>query len=117
GPSELLLPLERSGCPDGSSWAQETTAQLLPGLHHFPNYPRGACDLSDGTIWTMRTNGTIPTNGTIRRWYTRSIAVVGVQVADIICMWRSSDQSQFSHHFKRLVGVTPGQFRMSARNA
>jgi AraC family transcriptional regulator len=26
-----------------------------------------------------------------------------------------SDQSQFSHHFKRLVGVTPGQFRMSAR--
>src|SRR5262249_31553080 len=22
-----------------------------------------------------------------------------------------SDQSQFTHHFKRLVGVTPGQFR------
>jgi AraC-like DNA-binding protein len=28
-----------------------------------------------------------------------------------------SDQSQFSHHFKRLVGVTPGQFRGSARTA
>ena len=28
-----------------------------------------------------------------------------------------SDQSQFTHHFKRLVGVTPGQFRMSARTA
>jgi AraC family transcriptional regulator len=26
-----------------------------------------------------------------------------------------SDQSQFCHHFKRIVGVTPGQFRMSAR--
>jgi AraC family transcriptional regulator len=26
-----------------------------------------------------------------------------------------SDQSQFSRHFKRLIGVTPGQFRMSAR--
>ena len=25
-----------------------------------------------------------------------------------------SDQSQFAYHFKRLVGVTPGQFRMSA---
>jgi AraC family transcriptional regulator len=28
-----------------------------------------------------------------------------------------SDQSQFTHHFKRLVGVTPGQFRISARFA
>jgi AraC-like DNA-binding protein len=28
-----------------------------------------------------------------------------------------SDQSQFCHHFKRLVGVGPGQFRMSARIA
>jgi AraC family transcriptional regulator len=28
-----------------------------------------------------------------------------------------SDQSQFSHHFKRLIGVTPGQFRMAARIA
>jgi AraC family transcriptional regulator len=25
------------------------------------------------------------------------------------------DQSQFSHHFKRLVGLTPGQFRAAAR--
>jgi AraC family transcriptional regulator len=28
-----------------------------------------------------------------------------------------SDQSQFSHHFKRLVGVTPGRFRSPARIA
>jgi AraC family transcriptional regulator len=28
-----------------------------------------------------------------------------------------SDQSQFSHHFKRLIGVTPGQFRMRVRTA
>jgi AraC family transcriptional regulator len=28
-----------------------------------------------------------------------------------------SDQSQLSHHFKRLVGVTPGQFRTPARIA
>jgi AraC family transcriptional regulator len=28
-----------------------------------------------------------------------------------------SDQSQFSHHFKRHVGVTPGQFRTPARIA
>jgi AraC family transcriptional regulator len=28
-----------------------------------------------------------------------------------------SDQSQFSYHFKRMVGVTPGQFRTPARTA
>jgi AraC family transcriptional regulator len=28
-----------------------------------------------------------------------------------------SDQSQFTHHFKRVVGVTPGQFRSPARIA
>ena len=28
-----------------------------------------------------------------------------------------SDQSQFSHHFKRIVGVTPGQFRTRVRTA
>jgi AraC family transcriptional regulator len=28
-----------------------------------------------------------------------------------------SDQSQFSHHFKRMVGVTPGQFRTPSRIA
>jgi AraC family transcriptional regulator len=28
-----------------------------------------------------------------------------------------SDQSQFTHHFKRIVGATPGQFRNSARIA
>src|SRR5262249_25629019 len=28
-----------------------------------------------------------------------------------------SDQSQLSHHFKRLIGVTPGQFRMRVRTA
>ena len=26
-----------------------------------------------------------------------------------------SDQSQFSHHFTRLIGVTPGQFRTRVR--
>ena len=28
-----------------------------------------------------------------------------------------SDQSQFSRHFKRALGVTPGQFQLSARIA
>jgi len=39
-----------------------------------------------------------------------SLAQVAAQVG-------FSDQSQFSHHFKRLVGVTPGQFQKPARIA
>jgi AraC family transcriptional regulator len=38
-------------------------------------------------------------------------------LAEIAARAGFSDQSQFSHHFKRVVGVTPGQFRRSARIA
>jgi AraC family transcriptional regulator len=40
-----------------------------------------------------------------------------VSLAEIAACAGFSDQSQFSHHFKRLVGVTPGQFRTRARIA
>jgi AraC family transcriptional regulator len=40
-----------------------------------------------------------------------------LSLAEVAARAGFSDQSQFSHHFKRLVGVTPGQFRMSARTA
>jgi AraC family transcriptional regulator len=40
-----------------------------------------------------------------------------LSLAEIAACAGFSDQSQFSHHFKRLVGVTPGQFQMSARTA
>jgi AraC family transcriptional regulator len=38
-----------------------------------------------------------------------------LSLAEVAAHAGFSDQSQFTHHFKRLVGVTPGQFRMSAR--
>jgi AraC family transcriptional regulator len=38
-----------------------------------------------------------------------------LSLAEVAACAGFSDQSRFSHHFKRLVGVTPGQFRMSAR--
>jgi AraC family transcriptional regulator len=44
-------------------------------------------------------------------------AGTALSLAEVAASTGFSDQSQFSHHFKRLVGVTPGQFRMSARNA
>ena len=38
-----------------------------------------------------------------------------VSLAQVAARAGFSDQSVFSHHFKRLVGVTPGQFRTPAR--
>jgi AraC family transcriptional regulator len=38
-----------------------------------------------------------------------------VSLAEIAALAGFSDQSQFTHHFKRLLGVTPGQFRTPAR--
>jgi AraC family transcriptional regulator len=39
----------------------------------------------------------------------------GFSLAEVAAHAGFANQSQFSQHFKRLVGVTPGQFRMSAR--
>jgi AraC family transcriptional regulator len=44
-------------------------------------------------------------------------AGTGLSLAEVAACAGFSDQSQFCRHFKRLVGVTPGQFRMSARIA
>ena len=40
-----------------------------------------------------------------------------LSLAEVAAHAGFSDQSQFSHHFKRLVGVTPRQFRTPARTA
>ena len=40
-----------------------------------------------------------------------------LSLAEVAAHAGFSDQSQLCHHFKRLVGVTPGQFRTPARTA
>jgi AraC-like DNA-binding protein len=40
-----------------------------------------------------------------------------LSLAEVTACAGFSDQSRFSRHFKRLVGVTPGQFRTPARIA
>ena len=40
-----------------------------------------------------------------------------LSLAEIAASAGFSDQSHFSHHFKRLIGVTPGRFRRSAKLA
>jgi AraC family transcriptional regulator len=44
-------------------------------------------------------------------------AGTGLSLAAVAARVGFSDQSQFCRHFKRLVGVTPGQFRAPARIA
>jgi AraC family transcriptional regulator len=44
-------------------------------------------------------------------------AETSVSLAEVATHVGFSDQSQFSRHFKRLVGVTPGRFRTPARIA
>jgi AraC family transcriptional regulator len=44
-------------------------------------------------------------------------AGTALSLAEVAAHAGFSDQSQFSRHFKRLVGVTPGQFRMPTRIA
>jgi AraC family transcriptional regulator len=44
-------------------------------------------------------------------------AQTGLSLAEVAAHAGFSDQSQFTHHFKRLVGVTPRQFRTPARIA
>ena len=40
-----------------------------------------------------------------------------LSLAEVALRAGFSDQSQFSQHFKHLVGITPGQFRTHARTA
>jgi AraC family transcriptional regulator len=40
-----------------------------------------------------------------------------LSLAEVAAHVGFSDQSQLGHHFKRLLGVTPGQLRRSARIA
>lgn len=62
-----------------------------------------------------RTTGLAPHQYVILRRIERAKKLLRAQndcsLADVALRAGFSDQSQFSHHFKRLVGVTPGQFR------
>ena len=42
-------------------------------------------------------------------------ARTNLSLAEVAACAGFSDQSQFCQHFRRVVGVTPGQFRKSAR--
>ena len=68
-----------------------------------------------------RATGLPPHQIVIRRRVERAKQLLqtggGFSLAEVAAQNGFSDQSQFTHHFKRLVGVTPGQFRTPAKIA
>jgi len=68
-----------------------------------------------------RATGLPPHQFVIRRRVERAKQLLqtggGFSLAEVAARVGFSDQSQFTHHFKRLVGVTPGQFRTPAKIA
>ena len=87
---------ERNGSPDPQgqapdatgSWHSHSAGRLRSGLEPIDHI--GAASVADSS---------------------------GFSLAEVAARVGFSDQSQFTHHFKRLVGVTPGQFRTPARSA
>jgi AraC-like DNA-binding protein len=76
---------------------------------------------TDG-CWLTWATGLAPQQYVIARRVERAKHLLqggaGVSLAEVSAAHAGfCDQSQFSHHFKRLLGVTPGQFRTRIRNA
>ena len=65
----------------------------------------------------QRANGLPPHQYVIARRVERAKQLLqgDVSLTEVAARTGFSDQSHFSHHFKRLVGVTPGRFRMRTR--
>jgi AraC family transcriptional regulator len=83
-----------------------TVARLSP--YHFARQFRAATGLPPHQYLIMRR---------VDRAQQLLGAETGVSLAEVAAHVGFSDQSQFSRHFKRLVGVTPGRFRTPARIA
>ncbi|WP_246072550.1 helix-turn-helix domain-containing protein [Catenovulum sediminis] len=39
-----------------------------------------------------------------------------ISIADLACELGFYDQSHFTHEFKQVIGITPGQFRNKIKN-
>jgi len=52
--------------------------------------------------------------GQVRVNHARRFLRTGVSIADVALMTGFTDQSHFTKHFKKMTGVTPGQYRKTA---
>src|SRR5499427_9165094 len=90
--------------------AGPTLEQMAAIAHLSPNY----------FAWQFkRATGLPPHQYVIARRVERAKQFLQTEsdfsLAEVAAHAGFSDQSQFSHHFKRLIGVTPGQFRTRVR--
>ena len=93
---------------DGTPTLDEMAAVARLSLFHFARQFKAATGLPPHQYVIVR-----------RVERARELLHVGtdLSLAEVAAHAGFLDQSQFSRHFKRLVGVTPGQFRTSARIA
>jgi AraC family transcriptional regulator len=92
------------GCPSLEQLA--AVARLSP--YHFARQFKAATGLPPHRYVIMRR---------VERAKHLLQAGTDLSLAEVAACAGFSDQSQFSRHFKRLLGVTPGQFRTPARIA
>ena len=91
---------------DGNPSLEQLAAVARLSVYHFARLFKAATGLPPHQYVILR-----------RVERTKQLLQAGtdLSLAEVAAGAGFSDQSQFSHHFKRLVGVTPGQYRMSAR--
>ena len=87
-----------------------------PSLEQMPRSPASAPTTSRGSSRRRPVCRRTSTSSIRRVEQARQLLEeTDLTLAEVAARAGFSDQSQFSHHFKRLVGVTPGQFRTPAR--
>ena len=138
GPLALrkITPLEADAASDRLRWAGLEAARYRARLRAVVEYVEEHLD-ANPTLEEMaalarlspnyfasqfrRATGLPPHQYVILRRVERAKQVLQTggdfSLAEVAAHAGFSDQSQFSHHFKRLVGVTPGRFRAPARTA
>jgi AraC family transcriptional regulator len=93
---------------DASPTLEQLAAVARLSVHHFARQFKAATGLPPHEYVIMRR---------VERAQQLLKGGGDLSLAEVALRAGFSDQSKLSHHFKRLVGVTPGQFRTPARTA
>src|SRR5262249_7293676 len=93
---------------DASPTLEQMAAVARLSVYHFARQFKAATGLPPHQFVIMRR---------VERARQLLQAGTDLSLAEVAAFAGFSDQSHFSHHYKPLVGLTPGQFRRPARVA